>query len=278
MSGPLWRSGGEFRARDPVGLPVCSLDASAALSQPDPPYQLPNATMAAQAPVAAEYVVIGIPVANPTTANLVRNVVRVASAMTIFLISQNVVLALLSDESTDLFNVVVSTFIALLIPACGYYGAKQRDRSLVCCFCGCSCFNAVFVCWMLISYISYSANGDNPDSAGVQAITIILLIASSILYALSYYLGAKLYNDREMFIRMRGRPPSHVTNVPVASIAYPAQPEGPSVGVAIPTATAAQAYPSQYPPQYASQYPHASAQSGFPVAQAQGVPVAMPVN
>lgn len=171
--------------------------------------------------VRTEYIVLGIPVQNSNTAVVARQVVRVAIAMTIFVIIQNIGIVLVQNNSAGMFNSLLNTFIALLIPACGYFGAKQRDRSLMCCFCGCSAFNAVFLVWMTISYVSLASAGDSSHSSWEQALTIAALIISVLLYSTAYYLGNKLYNDESMFVSGR-RPPN--ANVPVATVAYPAQP------------------------------------------------------
>lgn len=60
--------------------------------------------------------------------------------------------------------------------------AKQRDRNLLCCFCGCSAFNAVFVIYMLIGYFTFAGTEAHQDSYGVSALTVILLICSAVLY------------------------------------------------------------------------------------------------
>ena len=167
------------------------------------------------------YVVVGIPINNAETAKLVRKVMTVAVAMTALLLLQNLIVALAAESRAELFNVIVSTCVALLIPACGCFGAKQRDRNLLCCFCGCSAFNAVFVIYMLIGYFTFAGTEAHQDSYGVSALTVILLICSAVLYTAGYALGYQLYNDESLYVEL---PHYASRDVPVATVATASQP------------------------------------------------------
>ena len=48
------------------------------------------------------------------------------------------------EENGDTMNRLVGLMLGLLVPACGYAGAKNANRSLLSCFWGCNAFSAVW--------------------------------------------------------------------------------------------------------------------------------------
>ena len=59
------------------------------------------------------------------------------------------------EENGDTMNRLVGLMLGLLVPACGYAGAKNANRSLLSCFWGCNAFSAVcntmaVAMWILI--------------------------------------------------------------------------------------------------------------------------------
>lgn len=124
---------------------------------------------------------------------------------------------------------MLSVFVALLIPACGYYGgacisilfdyevgawrvvfdgnclnvraaAKQRDRTWMCCFCGCSLFEALVLAMMLWSILSHLISGDDSNSetdttdddeqgetGAFRVFNLILLFLNGLLYVRSHF-------------------------------------------------------------------------------------------
>ena len=86
-------------------------------------------------------VVMGIVVEGAENASRVRKVM-VISLLFAALIIANSVLQQVEDNSEPMER-VMSVLLPLLVPACGYLGAKRADRTCLGCFWGCNAFSAV---------------------------------------------------------------------------------------------------------------------------------------
>lgn len=51
----------------------------------------------------------------------------------------------------NLVSAVIGIGIGLLVPACGYFGAKQQNKDLTCCFCGCNFLGACCAVFSVVS-------------------------------------------------------------------------------------------------------------------------------
>lgn len=91
--------------------------------------------------MAQPVVVMGIVVEGAENAARVRKVM-VISLLFALLIITNSVLQQVEDKS-DPMQRVMSLMLPLLVPACGYMGAKRGDRACIGCFWGCNAFSAV---------------------------------------------------------------------------------------------------------------------------------------
>ena len=55
-----------------------------------------------------------------------------------------------SSGASAIFTPLLNMMFGLLVPYCGYVGAKRKDRNLLCCFCGCNfCAAACFLLFTL---------------------------------------------------------------------------------------------------------------------------------
>eukprot|EP00440_Ansanella_granifera_P008650 gb/GFBE01009373.1/.p1 GENE.gb/GFBE01009373.1/~~gb/GFBE01009373.1/.p1 ORF type:complete len:222 (+),score=44.40 gb/GFBE01009373.1/:1-666(+) len=79
-------------------------------------------------------VVFGLVIANARLARLTRRVLWVAALSAILSIVSGA-LGMMSGAGGSSF---VTIAVALLVPLCGYFGAKKSDPNLTCCFCGCN--------------------------------------------------------------------------------------------------------------------------------------------
>jgi hypothetical protein len=105
-------------------------------------------------------VIYGIVVEDPRSAVLVRKVIRLSTIAAVLVIVGNVINTMspinqLQPKRND-YSGFVQIGLGLLVPACGYYGAKQRRRDLLKWFWGCNACQAVlslfavgFVCYFL---------------------------------------------------------------------------------------------------------------------------------
>lgn len=104
-------------------------------------------------------VIYGIVVEDPRSAVLVRKVLRlstIAAVLVIIGVAINTAVMSQLGQNTKVAAPYLQIGLGLLVPACGYYGAKQRRRDLLKWFWGCNAFQAVcslfsvgFVCYLL---------------------------------------------------------------------------------------------------------------------------------
>ncbi|KAF4680808.1 hypothetical protein FOZ60_012967 [Perkinsus olseni] len=93
--------------------------------------------------------VYGLNVGGPEIAMLVRKVISLSIATAVVV----VITTILGDvffhyvSSGTFFSIV----IGLLVPACGYYGAKNNDRSLIGMFCACGLCGAIWAIFQIMS-------------------------------------------------------------------------------------------------------------------------------
>mmetsp|Transcript_53641 Transcript_53641/g.149247 ORF Transcript_53641/g.149247 Transcript_53641/m.149247 type:complete len:257 (-) Transcript_53641:110-880(-) len=87
----------------------------------------------------------GLRIQNPRVAVLTRRVLILSIIAAILVIAGQAVGMFTerggpsgSSASSSVAGRLFSIGIALLVPCCGYFGAKNNDRNLTCCFCGCS--------------------------------------------------------------------------------------------------------------------------------------------
>ena len=108
-------------------------------------------------------VIYGIVVEDPRSAVLVRKVIRLSTIAAVLVIV-NAIISMTSpihqlqpNRNDNINNTIIFQIgLGLLVPACGYYGAKQRRRDLLKWFWGCNACQAVlslfavgFVCYFL---------------------------------------------------------------------------------------------------------------------------------
>lgn len=81
--------------------------------------------------------VYGIPIEDPETAALTRKVLQISGLMAIFRILA-VIFSFSYYGGTYVYAPLSGIAFSLLIPACGYYGARDRRRDLLQWFVGCN--------------------------------------------------------------------------------------------------------------------------------------------
>lgn len=85
--------------------------------------------------------VYGLSIPNPEAATLTRKVVRIS----LLLLILQVTFSFYNSFALGQSDFMGSAFVSFLIPMCGYFGAKYRNRGLVIAFSMCNCLQAVFV-------------------------------------------------------------------------------------------------------------------------------------
>ena len=91
----------------------------------------------------APVMVYGIPMQDPDAASKVQRVL-VCSGITALCSVIYYGWLLIASGS---FQVLISLLLALLVPACGYFGAKNKNKGLVCAFWGCNLLSCIgFAC------------------------------------------------------------------------------------------------------------------------------------
>ena len=156
---------------------------------------------------------MGLTFNNAETALRVRRVMRIAVLMSCLALINFIVYADTSPGDYYYGGIV----FALAIPACGYFGAANRDRNLLCCFCGCSALAALSNLMVAIFLIIYVSDLDDdfqddsfqqPDTAvvqfGVTGSGADVLVATQIivvlLYCCGFVQGNRLYEDKNMYV------------------------------------------------------------------------------
>lgn len=93
-------------------------------------------------------------IADPKLATLTRRVLVVSGLAALVVILGTIVDCARGGYAIrDPLGVATTVFwlaVALAVPCCGYFGAKRSDSSLMCCFCGCSCFRGFAGIFMAI--------------------------------------------------------------------------------------------------------------------------------
>merc|ERR1711871_798679 len=94
---------------------------------------------------------------------------------------------------------LIMALLMLLIPACGYYGARTKSRDYICCFWCWSfaCFMLTFinVIAVLIYLIRGKTDGEDEAPMGSYVVTLVTNLVSSILYLLSFHFGRSLHTN-----------------------------------------------------------------------------------
>jgi len=85
--------------------------------------------------------VYGLSIPNAEAASLTRKVIRVSLILMMLQIAYSFYNVFALDQS----EFMTGTFLSLLVPLCGYFGAKYRKRGLVIAFSMCNCLTAVFM-------------------------------------------------------------------------------------------------------------------------------------
>merc|ERR1719240_117348 len=83
--------------------------------------------------------VYGLDIPNPEAATLTRKVIR----MSVLLLMLQVAYSVYNTVALEQGKFVYVSFLSLMVPLCGYYGAKYRNRGLVIAFSMCNCLSAV---------------------------------------------------------------------------------------------------------------------------------------
>jgi len=103
-----------------------------------------------------------IPLANlqPNTQKLLRNVKTLASTLAFLAITKNIIILYFFD---GMYTNMASMLISVLIPYCGYEGARKRNRAMVTCFWGCNAFSVIN--FMLQAYWAINAIAEHENDA-----------------------------------------------------------------------------------------------------------------
>jgi len=138
----------ECNNRFPHRLPTLHLLRCAFAMQPATTVPLQQ-----QLPAQAFY---GLQIQDQRLATLTKRVLTMAIVSAMFTIIGNVASFLMNPQKSGITaaSAIFGSGLGLLVPLCGYLGAKKSDPNLTCCFCGCNLVGSIF---MLISAVSVVA-------------------------------------------------------------------------------------------------------------------------
>jgi len=156
--------------------------------------------------------VFGLSFEDPEVAALVRKVLRISMVGALFVVVNKVVrwetLKNTDDgheHNTNIYDLIISIMIGLLVPACGYFGAKKKDKNLLGCFygwslgCGiCGGLSAMFMCMYMVTGIP-TRNADGSPSERVEEVPVLIGVVNivfgtlqAIIYGIQYTWGKEL--------------------------------------------------------------------------------------
>jgi len=95
--------------------------------------------------------VYGLQIANPGHVQLVKKVMTLACIAATIGIGFGIFKLFLGQVAV--YEGLIAVGLALCIPACGWFGAKNNDKTLMCLFCGCHGLNAALMCCAMIMQI-----------------------------------------------------------------------------------------------------------------------------
>lgn len=124
---------------------------------------------------AAGQAVYGLNIQNGRLATLTKRVLTMALLSAILVIIGQVARIVIGQDKS--LHTIAASLLAmgcgLLIPCCGYFGAKNSSRELTCCFCGCNCLlsilNIVSLVIAGLSYVGFKFLMDNCEPDNVQS-------------------------------------------------------------------------------------------------------------
>lgn len=107
------------------------------------PFQQPTGT-----------VVYGMTIQDAVLAGLARKVITLSIIAAVFVVGNGIyTLSAASATPTSTAFAVFGIGAGLLVPACGYFSAKNGDANLACLFCGCSCLGFLCGVWFLCAMV-----------------------------------------------------------------------------------------------------------------------------
>lgn len=137
---------------------------------------------------------MGIPIEDPTLAPIIKRVMFLSAISAMLIIIDGIV----SLAATGNVWFIFLGMFMLLIPACGYCGAKNKSRDYMCCFCGWSfaCFVITFInVVVVIIFVVRGKNDDDGQSAGYWVTSLVINFLSSVFYFLSFHYGKMLHQN-----------------------------------------------------------------------------------
>lgn len=81
---------------------------------------------------------------------------------------------------------VAACFCGIAIPCCGYQGARNNDKTSMCCFCGCNIFSSICGAIALFTQLQYLGQA-------VVLVSFLISISVLALHIASAYYGYRLY-------------------------------------------------------------------------------------
>lgn len=194
----------------------------------------------AQAPQEAQ-AVYGLRIADQRLAGLTRKVLSLAIASIVLsgiyaIIHLCTVKTVCQGDTcvtaeTQMIFVGAGFLLSLLVPLCGWNGAKTNNTEYLCCFCGCNFVGTLGNAYQLFCLVTIiSVSNSDPVFAGLPADIVILSLALTLpnlcLHFAAFFWGNQLYQELKRGVVLH--------HAPVA-VAYTTQAVQPGVQYAQPT-------------------------------------------
>ncbi|GMI06182.1 hypothetical protein TrRE_jg5673 [Triparma retinervis] len=157
---------------------------------------------------------------NPERAGLVRKVLGISTAMAV-LEFINFIYSTIINEDVSMVWGVWPLIFGLMIPACGYFGAKNSSKELIAWFVGCSgCVAVALIISLARLYDVYSdaSDADRENMTHAVVVASVLSIPTLLLAIAGVCYGSELQSKREHIIVRSNNPAPRLQQVPQVTI------------------------------------------------------------
>lgn len=114
--------------------------------------------------------VFGLVIQDHRLARLTKRVMCISIVAAVWIIASQAIYYFQATSTTSAAQTFGFVALALLVPCCGYFGAKNSDQNLMCCYCGCNflqcCANLVFAAVVVLSsaFLAQVVSHCEPDA------------------------------------------------------------------------------------------------------------------
>jgi uncharacterized membrane protein YidH (DUF202 family) len=88
---------------------------------------------------------------------------------------------------------VLAFLLSLVVPCCGWNGAKKNDTNCLCCFCGCNLIGGACNACSLLSVVTGAAF--SADTTVATGVLVLIALPGLIIQCAAFWWGNELYSE-----------------------------------------------------------------------------------